>query len=83
MQARMLPDGRRLHLNDGPIDLVIGAVGRADEVLRAYRLYLAGCALGFEQGWLALHQVLASRPDGLAGAQSDYPFQRGYMYPAS
>ena len=25
----MLPDGRRLHLQDGPIDLVIGAEGRA------------------------------------------------------
>ena len=23
----MLPDGRRLHLNDGPIDLIIGAEG--------------------------------------------------------
>jgi cyclopropane-fatty-acyl-phospholipid synthase len=61
---------------------------QAEKLLRAYRLYLAGCALGFEQGWLALHQVLASRTDGkthsgpLPGAQSDYPFQRGYMYPA-
>jgi uncharacterized protein len=27
MQARLLPDGRRLHLQDGPIDLVIGAEG--------------------------------------------------------
>ena len=36
MQARMLPDGRRLHLNDGPIDLIIGADGEAAEVGRAY-----------------------------------------------
>ena len=36
VQARMLPDGRRLHLNDGPIDLIIGAEGEADEVGRAY-----------------------------------------------
>lgn len=36
MQARMLPDGRRLHLNDGPIDLVIGAEGEAAEVGRAH-----------------------------------------------
>lgn len=36
MQARMLPDGRRLHLNDGPIDLIIGAEGEAAEVGRAY-----------------------------------------------
>ncbi|WP_374331905.1 UPF0280 family protein [Aestuariivirga sp.] len=35
MQARMLPDGRRLHLNDGPIDLIIGVDGGAGEVDRA------------------------------------------------
>lgn len=33
----MLPDGRRLHLNHGPIDLVIEAFGAADERQRAYR----------------------------------------------
>lgn len=55
-------------------------------VLRAYRLYLAGCAMCFEQGWIALHQMLATRPDGkmetgtLRGAQSAYPFTRDYMY---
>jgi cyclopropane-fatty-acyl-phospholipid synthase len=55
-------------------------------VLRAYRLYLAGCAMCFEQGWIALHQFLATRPDGkmntgnLRGAQSPYPFTRDYMY---
>ncbi len=58
----------------------------ADRVLRAYRLYLAGCAMGFEQGWTSLHQILASRPDGdmqsgsLKGAQSAYPYNRDYMY---
>lgn len=35
MQARMLPDGRRLHLQDGPIDLVIAADGAPEEVARA------------------------------------------------
>lgn len=34
--AALLDDGR-LHLQHGPIDLVIGAVGREDEVLLAYR----------------------------------------------
>ncbi|WP_040328373.1 class I SAM-dependent methyltransferase [Acidovorax delafieldii] len=59
---------------------------RADKALRAYRLYLAGSALGFERGWMALHQMLAIHPDGavgsgtLAGAQSVYPFTRDYMY---
>lgn len=57
-----------------------------ERVLRAYRLYLAGSAMGFERGWMALHQMLAARPDGdpaggaLAGAQSVYPFNRAYMY---
>ena len=59
---------------------------RADKALRAYRLYLAGSALGFERGWMALHQILAVRPDGnmgsgtMTGAQSVYPFTRDYMY---
>ncbi|MFT4242402.1 MAG: class I SAM-dependent methyltransferase [Acidovorax sp.] len=59
---------------------------RGDKVLRAYRLYLAGSALGFERGWMALHQMLAARPDGdvctgsIRGAQSDYPFNREYIY---
>ncbi|MBB4016977.1 hypothetical protein GGR16_002006 [Chelatococcus caeni] len=34
--ARMLPDGRRLHLQHGPIDLIIEAFGEAGEVARAY-----------------------------------------------
>ena len=58
----------------------------ADSVLRAYRLYLAGCAMTFERGWTSLHQMLATRPDGsmssgtLRGAQSTYPFTRDYIY---
>jgi cyclopropane-fatty-acyl-phospholipid synthase len=63
-----------------------GTVEDAGKVLRAYRLYLAGCAMCFEQGWIALHQILAARPDGqlhsgaMRGAQSAYPFNRDYMY---
>ena len=37
LQVRLLPDGRRLHLQDGPIDLVIGADGAAPAVADAYR----------------------------------------------
>jgi cyclopropane-fatty-acyl-phospholipid synthase len=56
-----------------------------ERTVRAYRLYLAGSAMAFERGWMALHQTLASRPSGevaagaLRGAQSDYPFNRDYM----
>jgi len=62
----------------------------AERILRAYRLYLAGSAMGFERGWTSLFQVLASRPDGIVEApdqrapglfamQSEYPFNRTYM----
>lgn len=36
-QIAWLPDGRRLHLQDGPIDLVIEAWGPAPDLRRAYR----------------------------------------------
>jgi cyclopropane-fatty-acyl-phospholipid synthase len=58
----------------------------SEGVVRAYRVYLAGSAMGFEQGWMGLFQMLASKPsrgvaDGpMRGAQSTYPFNRGYMY---
>lgn len=62
----------------------------APETLRAYRLYLAGSAMSFEQGWLGLYQLLGARPDhqvespseqpGLRGRQSAYPFERSYIY---
>jgi len=36
-QIRMLPDGRRLHLHDGPIDVILEAFGEPGEVAQAYR----------------------------------------------
>jgi ApbE superfamily uncharacterized protein (UPF0280 family) len=36
IQAAMLPDGKRLHLQHGPIDLIIEANGHADQVGKAY-----------------------------------------------
>ena len=35
-QASWLPDGRRLHLNQGPIDLIVEAFGAAEEKRLAY-----------------------------------------------
>lgn len=58
----------------------------SEATVRAYRLYLAGSAVSFEQGWLSLYQLLAIRPDGdlthgaMSGAQSAYPFDRRYMF---
>lgn len=36
-QIRQLPDGRRLHLQDGPIDLVVEAFGSPESVKAAYK----------------------------------------------
>ncbi len=36
-QIRRLPDGRRLHLHDGPIDLIVEAFGSRGEINLAYR----------------------------------------------
>jgi uncharacterized protein len=36
-QIRMLPDGRRLHMHDGPIDVIVEAFGDPDEIALAYR----------------------------------------------
>jgi cyclopropane-fatty-acyl-phospholipid synthase len=59
----------------------------AERSVRAYRMYLAGCAMGFENGWIAIHQVLmqhkpsAGRSDELDNpADLAYPWRRGYMY---
>jgi ApbE superfamily uncharacterized protein (UPF0280 family) len=36
-QISLLPDGRRLHLHDGPIDLIVEAFGATGEITMAYR----------------------------------------------
>ena len=59
----------------------------SEQVVRAYRLYLAGSASAFERAWISLHQMLCARRTGdvatgpIRGAQSAFPFNRGYMYP--
>ena len=62
---------------------------QAERVLRAYRLYLAGSAMSFDEGWISLHQFLATRGRESTGTQPDlttrraraaYPFNRSYMY---
>jgi len=37
-QVRLLEDGRRLHLHDGPIDLIVEAFGEPGEINTAYRV---------------------------------------------
>ena len=74
------------HHGGPPHSLRPGQHDRAERILRAYRLYLAGSAMSFEQAWISLHQILAIRPDGkvaggpMPGAQSAYPFVRDHLY---
>ena len=66
------------------VELLQGEQGARS--LRAYRLYLAGCAMAFEHGWIALHQVLATSPATGRADELDnpadlaYPWRRTYMY---
>ena len=62
------------------------AAGQGERAIRAYRLYLAGCAMAFEHSWIALHQILAQpvqagRRDELDyPADTAYPWRRDYIY---
>ncbi|MBU3059378.1 C17 cyclopropane fatty acid synthase CfaB [Pseudomonas indica] len=49
-----------------------------EQALRIWRLYLAGCAYGFEQGWINLHQILAVKPYG--DGSHDLPWSRRDLY---
>lgn len=66
---------------------ILGA-DQGERSLRAYRLYLAGSAMAFEHGWIALHQILAQHPATGRADELDhpagpaYPWRRDYMYVA-
>src|SRR3979490_3522851 len=42
-QVRLLEDGKRIHLNDGPIDLIVEAFGETNEVNAAFRAAVERC----------------------------------------
>jgi cyclopropane-fatty-acyl-phospholipid synthase len=48
--------------------------------LRIWRIYLAGCSYGFQQGWVSIHQLLASVQRGAGG--TGLPLTRDWMYRA-
>ena len=48
---------------------------------RAWRAYLAGCAVGFEAGWVNVYQFLVARPGGGEDAADiDAPMTRDRLY---
>jgi cyclopropane-fatty-acyl-phospholipid synthase len=56
------------------------AVAAASErTARIWRLYLAGCAHAFEQRWISIYQILASRQD--KPGPTELPLTRKWMYP--
>jgi cyclopropane-fatty-acyl-phospholipid synthase len=53
----------------------VAAVG--DKRYRIWQVYLAGCAHGFEHGWMNIYQVLARKE---SAASDPLPLTRDYMY---
>ena len=69
-QRRLLPDGRRLHLQHGPIDLIIEAFGPAGEVARAYgqaEACFADLLANLVRELPALRRPIGEAPPDLAG----------------
>lgn len=52
-----------------------------DKRHRIWRAYLAGCAFGFDQGWMGLHQIVATKRNDML-ADERYPLTREHMYGA-
>ena len=54
----------------------------SERTARIWRIYLAGCAYAFEQGWISIYQVLATRR--AKPGRTALPLTRDWMYkPAS
>ena len=54
------------------------AAASSDRTARIWRIYLAGCAHAFEQRWISLYQVLASKQK--KPGPTDLPLTRDWMY---
>ena len=59
------------------LDKIRDMVG--EKRFRIWRAYLAGCAYGFANNWISLHQVVAIKAGG--PALNPLPLTRDYMYP--
>ena len=49
-----------------------------EQILRIWRLYLAGCAYAFTRGWINIHQILATKPH--ADGSIELPPTRADVY---
>lgn len=50
----------------------------SERTARIWRLYLAGCAHAFEQRWISIYQILASKQE--KPGRADLPLTREWMY---
>jgi cyclopropane-fatty-acyl-phospholipid synthase len=67
------------HWSDNYEGCMAQAVEAAGErVARIWRVYLAGCAHAFDQGWISIHQILASRQ--ARPGRTALPLTRDWMY---
>jgi ApbE superfamily uncharacterized protein (UPF0280 family) len=65
--ARILPDGRRLHLHHGPIDMIVEAWGPPEAVAAAYRAAVARFDGLLEELVAELPNLRSSEPGPLRG----------------
>jgi cyclopropane-fatty-acyl-phospholipid synthase len=80
VESLRLHYARTLELWSGNLEAHLEQAARLvpERALRIWRLYLAGCAYGFQRGWINLHQVLASRPH--ADGSHELPWSRADLY---
>jgi ApbE superfamily uncharacterized protein (UPF0280 family) len=70
-QIRMLPDGQRLHMHDGPIDLIVEAFGTTAAIERSYRAATARFADVLDE--LCGELAFLRRPTQVDGALPNGP----------
>jgi ApbE superfamily uncharacterized protein (UPF0280 family) len=90
IQAALLPDGRRLHLQHGPIDLIVEAFGARDEVERAYAQAVDGFAdvlsrlvaeLPVLRAPLAEPRPFVAGPVARRMIEACWPYREGFITP--
>jgi ApbE superfamily uncharacterized protein (UPF0280 family) len=85
--ARLLPDGRRLHLQHGPIDMIVEAWGSPEAVASAYRAAAARFAGLLDELVAELPELRSPHPRALLGpvaramAAAVAPFRPAFVTP--
>ena len=72
--ARTLAQWAR-RLDAHPVEAIAAA---GEKRFRIWRVYLAGCGVGFRDNWMNIHQLLACKLG--AGALNPFPMTRDWMY---